>query len=68
MDRLLEALKTPAESVQKAVSQCLASLVKVIADEPQREALASQLMDRLLKGSSYAERRGAAYGLAGRKC
>lgn len=65
VDRLLEVLKTPAESVQKAVSQCLASLMKNVTEEAQREKYVSLLLERLLKGSSYGDRRGAAYGLAG---
>jgi len=65
VDRLMEALKTPAELVQKAVSQCLASLVKIITNDSQKERYVGLLLDRLLKGSSYGDRRGAAYGLAG---
>lgn len=66
IDRLLEVLKTPAESVQKAVGQCLGSLLKNITEETQKEKYVSLLLERLLKGSSYGDRRGAAYGLAGR--
>ncbi|KAJ6607520.1 armadillo-type protein [Mycena sp. CBHHK59/15] len=50
VERLIDALKTPAEQVQIAVSDCLSPLVKVM---------------RPKVGQLYATRRGAAYGLAG---
>ncbi|KAI5983714.1 armadillo-type protein [Pisolithus albus] len=50
VDRLVEALKTPAEQVQVAVSDCLVPLVRLMGDR----------LDTF-----YAARRGAAYGLAG---
>jgi HEAT repeat protein len=63
VDKLLITLKTPSESVQTAVCDCLPPLIRV---RPQR---VSELVNRLmtdLKGSpKYAERRGAAFGLAG---
>lgn len=61
--RLVEALKTPSEVVQAAVCDCLPPLIKVIKqDVPD---LADQLLNDLFNGAKYAERRGAAYGLAG---
>ncbi|KAI0316101.1 ARM repeat-containing protein [Amylostereum chailletii] len=61
--RLVEALKTPAEQVQYAVSDCLAPLVRVSRSSvPQ---LTEQLFGELLNAPKYASRRGAAYGLAG---
>lgn len=63
VDRLVEALKTPAEQVQIAVSDCLPPLVKVI--RPTLNSLVDRLLDSLLNGPKYAVRRGAAYGLAG---
>lgn len=63
VERLVEALKTPAEQVQIAVADCLAPLVNKMTSPIQ------QLVDRLLvdlaEVPKYAARRGAAYGLAG---
>lgn len=61
--RLVEALKTPSEQVQYAVSDCLAPLVKVTKSSVPK--LVDQLFDDLSNASKYAARRGAAYGLAG---
>jgi hypothetical protein len=61
--RLVEALKTPSEVVQAAVCDCLPPLIKVIPDEVPD--LADQLLNDLFDAPKYAERRGAAYGLAG---
>lgn len=63
VDRLVEALKTPAEQVQIAVSDCLSPLVKLM--RPRLPALVDSLMEDLLNAPKYATRRGAAYGLAG---
>ena len=61
--RLIEALKTPAEQVQIAVSECLSPLVKI--QPPQVAGLIDHLFEELLNAPKYAARRGAAYGLAG---
>lgn len=61
--RLVEALRTPSEVVQAAVCDCLPPLIKVIKDDVP--PLADQLMSDLFTALKYAERRGAAYGLAG---
>ncbi|KAG1734519.1 armadillo-type protein [Suillus lakei] len=63
VDRLVEALKTPAEQVQIAVSDCLVPLVKLMG--PGVRKLVNNLFEELFDGSKYASRRGAAYGLAG---
>jgi len=63
VDRLVEALKTPAEQVQIAVSDCLSPLVKVM--RPRLAQLVDNLFDELFNSPKYAARRGAAYGLAG---
>ncbi|KAG9080780.1 translational activator of GCN4, partial [Ceratobasidium sp. 370] len=63
VDRLVEALKTPSEVVQVAVADCLPALVKLM--KPRLPKLIDQLFDQLVNGAKYAERRGAAYGLAG---
>lgn len=63
VERLVEALKTPAEQVQIAVSDCLSPLVK---EMPTPVAgLVDRLFDELTNAPKYAARRGAAYGLAG---
>jgi HEAT-like repeat len=63
VDRLVEALRTPSEVVQSAVAECLSPLVVPMGNK------IGQLMERLLQALTtspkYAERRGAAYGLAG---
>ncbi|SCZ89778.1 BZ3500_MvSof-1268-A1-R1_Chr1-3g01573 [Microbotryum saponariae] len=61
--RLVDALKTPSEVVQAAVCDCLSPLARVVSDEVP--ALVDQLMDELFHAEKYAERRGAAFGLAG---
>ena len=61
--RLVEALKTPAEQVQIAVSDCLSPLVQLQPAEV--DGLVDQLFNDLLNAPKYAARRGAAYGLAG---
>ncbi len=63
VERLVGALKTPAEQVQLAVSECLSPLVKVLKSPPSQ--LVDRLLDELCNSPSYAARRGAAYGLAG---
>ncbi|KAF9012742.1 armadillo-type protein [Cyathus striatus] len=63
VDRLVEALRTPAEQVQIAVSECLAPLVKLM--KPRLPALVGSLFDDLFNAPKYAARRGAAYGLSG---
>ncbi|KZO93854.1 ARM repeat-containing protein [Calocera viscosa TUFC12733] len=63
VDRLVTALKTPSEVVQSAVAECLPPLVKGTTVDVTK--LVDQLMDELVDAPRYAERRGAAYGLAG---
>lgn len=63
VDRLVEALKTPSELVQVAVTDCLPPLAGAIGSEVPR--LVEQLFKDLFYAPKYAERRGAAYGLAG---
>lgn len=61
--RLVDALKTPSEAVQSAVSDCLPPLVRLRKE--QVPILIQRLLDDTLNAIKYAERRGAAYGLAG---
>jgi hypothetical protein len=63
IERLLAALKTPSEIVQFAVSDCLPPLVR--ANTTRGAKVIEQLLRETLQASRYAERRGAAYGLAG---
>ncbi|KAK4055085.1 translational activator of GCN4 [Microbotryomycetes sp. JL201] len=63
IERLVEALKTPSEVVQSAVCDCLPPLVRTISDDVP--ALVDRLMNDMFGAPKYAERRGAAYGLAG---
>lgn len=63
VDRLVEALKTPSEQVQIAVSECLSPLVPLMRQ--RLPDLVGHLFDGLFDSPKYAQRRGAAYGLAG---
>jgi len=64
LDQLLDALKTPSESVQKSVSKCLIALAPALKDNAEK--LVASLLDKTINAtSSYSERRGAAFGLAG---
>ncbi|KAJ6518743.1 armadillo-type protein [Mycena sanguinolenta] len=63
VERLVDALKTPAEQVQMAVSDCLSPLVQVMGSKITQ--LVDDLMEQLFNAPKYASRRGAAYGLAG---
>ncbi|KAF8627766.1 hypothetical protein AX17_006131 [Amanita inopinata Kibby_2008] len=64
MNRLVDALKTPAEQVQIAVSDCLSPLVTLIPKH-RLEKLVEDLFEELFDAPKYATRRGSAYGLAG---
>lgn len=63
IQRLLEALKTPSETVQYAVAECLTPLVRLSKSETA--TYIQEMLDQLLQSKQYAARRGAAYGLAG---
>jgi hypothetical protein len=63
VNRLLETLSTPSETVQFAVAECLPPLVRASADKSSEYV--QRMLDDLLQSKSYATRRGAAYGLAG---
>ncbi|MCJ1389820.1 translational activator of GCN4 [Xylographa bjoerkii] len=63
VQRLLQTLSTPSETVQYAVSSCLPPLIRTsIRDTPE---YVQHVLDQLFQSKKYAARRGAAYGLAG---
>ena len=61
--RLVELLRTPSESVQRAVSNCLPPLM--LSQEGAAHELVQELLETLMHSDKYGERRGAAFGLAG---
>ena len=63
IERLLATLRTPSETVQYAVAECLPPLVQMSGDKSSKYF--DQILEALLKSKKYAEQRGAAYGLAG---
>jgi len=63
VDRLLETLSTPSETVQYAVAECLPPLVRASSD--MTSDYVERILQKLLNSKKYAARRGAAYGLAG---
>ena len=63
MSLLLSNLDTPSQPVQEAIAGCLPPLASVV--KPEAESVLSKLLEKLLESSSYSQRRGAAYGLAG---
>lgn len=62
---LVKALETPSEDVQLAVSRCLPKLVPLMDTALLKEQISAALSALTEASSSYAVRRGAAYGLAG---
>ena len=63
IERLLATLSTPSESVQVAIANCLPPLISSVTDKQVEHV--TRLLQSLRTESSYAARRGAAYGLAG---
>ncbi|KAJ1673450.1 translational activator of GCN4, partial [Spiromyces aspiralis] len=64
VQNLVATLSTPSESVQIAVAGCLPPLVRRLP-AAEGSSLIQSLLQSLIGEGSYAERRGAAYGLAG---
>ncbi|KAI0813480.1 armadillo-type protein [Xylaria sp. FL0064] len=63
LERVLETLSTPSETVQYAVAECLPPLVRTCGDKSSKYF--DQVLETLLSSKNYAAKRGAAYGLAG---
>ena len=63
VNKLLQTLSTPSETVQYAVAECLPPLIKTSKDKTPEYI--QEMLDQLFQGKAFAERRGAAYGLAG---
>ena len=61
---LITALKTPSESVQRAVAECLTPLVQALKGQEVAVTLLNTLVDNTLQGATYGERKGAAFGLS----
>ncbi|VDN10549.1 unnamed protein product, partial [Dibothriocephalus latus] len=62
--RLMAIINFPADVVQTAVEDCLAPLAPKLPPD-QLEKVCPRLLSTLMSNSGYAERRGAAYALAG---
>ncbi|CAH8521962.1 unnamed protein product [Heterobilharzia americana] len=63
-NRLLNTLSFPSDLVQQAVEDCLASLIGKLSEEQTTKTI-NKLMTSLFSSNNYAERHGAAHGIAG---
>lgn len=60
---LLALMRWPLPQVQESVASCLPPLVPAVKEDAG--GMIQRLMQQLLESDKYAERKGAAYGLAG---
>lgn len=63
VERLLSTLDLPSESIQYAISECLAPLVPLFEDAVG--GYLERLFEKLWNGKSLAVRKGSAYGILG---
>ncbi|KAF8447085.1 armadillo-type protein [Kalaharituber pfeilii] len=63
VNKLLQTLSTPSETVQYAVAECLPPLIKTSAEKTSEYI--QEMFNQLFSAKGFAKRRGAAYGLAG---
>jgi HEAT repeat protein len=64
VETLVDALKIPAESVQRAVAECLSPLVQAIKTSDRVNEIFSRLMTQVTDAATYGERRGSAFGIS----
>ncbi len=60
----MEALKTPSESVQRAVSDCLSYIAQTLKTSTVAEETLEKLINDCLNAEKYGDRRGSAFGLS----
>ena len=60
---LLNSLRTPSQTIQEAIANCVPPLMSAVKDQGQD--MVKDLLKNLLDNTNYGVRRGAAYGLAG---
>ena len=65
LDILIKSLSIPSASVQEAVSRCLTPLFKYECLRAEAKTYVEALLHQLTEGATFAERHGAAVGLAG---
>jgi HEAT repeat protein len=65
LSSLLDTLKTPSYDVQLSASKCIATLVTKLSDSARISKIVKSLLNSCFQGSSFAERKGASFGLAG---
>jgi len=65
LSKLVDALSTPSEIVQRTVAKSLAALLAKPEIKPRGGPILQGLLSTLLSTPSYALRRGSAFGLAG---
>lgn len=64
LETLVTALDTPVASIQKAVADCLVSLVQVLKANSRMNDFLGLLLQKATSADTYGERRGAAHGVS----